>query len=159
MEPRLTLRPSSVALTEITASEPTEEERAVHVLPLRTSEPLEIVALMELMGTPGAEMLIGLSIPAYSTFIIVGEMVAIGSMTVYVDLKGNLLNVPSCFATSMYPEYVCSPRPLAEKRYLPCGISRPPTYTRGLGVESTAASTMSASYCPPDITIVVWGIT
>ncbi len=40
-------------------------------------------ALMPSMGTPGTEMLMGLLIPAYKTFIIVAETVAIGSMTVY----------------------------------------------------------------------------
>lgn len=41
-----------------------------------------MVAVMSDAATPGTEMLSGLSIPAYSTFIIVAETVAAGSVTV-----------------------------------------------------------------------------
>ena len=63
-----------------------------------------MVAFTAFIGMPGTDMDIGLLMPAYSTFIIVGDMVAIGSITVYDDLKGRLSTLPSPRATSMYPE-------------------------------------------------------
>lgn len=74
--------PSISALTVMTASCPTWEGRATHVSPWRVRVPLVIDAETLALATPGTEMLMGLSMPAYSTFIIVAETVAVGSMTV-----------------------------------------------------------------------------
>ncbi len=101
MDPTLIERPSSWAVTEITASEPTLPGCATQRSPLRVSVPLVIVACTAFIGTPGTEMLIGLAMPAYRTFIIVGEIVAIGSITVYDDLNGWRASEPSPRATSM----------------------------------------------------------
>ncbi len=82
LEATFTGRPSMLAVILTTASSPTRSGRAIQESPLRTSDPLVMVADISFIATPGTEMLTGLSIPAYSTFIIVAETVAIGSMTV-----------------------------------------------------------------------------
>ena len=64
---------------------------------------------MPSMGTPGTEMLMGLLMPAYRTFIIVAETVAIGSMTVYSLAKSWRVTEPSPWDTSRYPLYVNLP--------------------------------------------------
>ena len=76
------LTPSISAETVTVASTPTLSGRATHPFPWRESVPLVMTADTSLVGTPGTEMLTGLFIPAYRTFIIVAETVAVGSITV-----------------------------------------------------------------------------
>ena len=90
-----------LAVTDTTASAPTFVGLATQVSPLRVSEPLVIDAEIALVGIPGTAIEMGLSIPAYSTFIIVADTVAIGSITVYDELKSRRLDVPSPRGTSM----------------------------------------------------------
>ena len=97
------VRPSIVAVTEIATSVPTDLGFAIQLSPERVSVPFVMVAEMALFGIPGTDMLMGLSIPAYSTFIIVADTVADGSITVYDEEKGWRSNDPSPADTSKYP--------------------------------------------------------
>ena len=80
---------------EIVTSCPTAFGRATHKLSLRVIVPFLIVALIPCGAIPGTDILISLSIPAYSTFISEGAIVAMGSITVYVLLKLRCVVVPS----------------------------------------------------------------
>jgi esterase/lipase superfamily enzyme len=65
----------------MTASSPTLAGLATQPEPLRDKVPLDIEAEICVEAMPGTEMLSGFSMPAYMTFIMVFETVAVGSLT------------------------------------------------------------------------------
>src|SRR5665647_73767 len=89
------LFPSIIAETVTIHSFPMAVGLATHTSPERDKLPLLMLALIRLLGTPGTDMLSLLLMPAYNTFIIVLETVAMGSTTVYFCSNGYCCIVPS----------------------------------------------------------------
>ena len=102
--------PSVCAATVMTASPPTFVGRAMYLpSPFCVKLPPVMLTCNRLDGIPGTLTLMGLSYPAYRTFMISALTVALGGITVYFCEKSRRTFSPLPFRVSIHPVKVKSP--------------------------------------------------